>query len=300
MTHRAIKSDLVKELINLQLTDAHRHSLYDIDKIPNMEYLSVDEWSRYNNFLQYQQKTKSLFGKELLNELKEWLDFSVNENISTILDFSAKHASEDLKNIYTKYNIQNFSTIKWTKFSSIHNTNIPDFVILPDERLLTKNIISNAISISKQYPTIQFTMHCLESDKHKKIAFDNFRMSTIEWLSKNNFLSNKLYLVHLNEISAHDIQLIRNNHVKVVLCPLMRKPLNYKNPIIPLDLDIYFGTDAPLISKNRSLIDSALCQADMWLATNKSYADVLNCVIKGLVNKIEILPPGNHTTNLPK
>ncbi len=287
MINTKIKSDLAKKLLGLQLTDAHRHGLYDIDKILNMENLSVDEWNTYDNFLEYQKKTKLLFDEELLYELQEWINFSVNENINTILDFSAKHAYDDLKKIYSAQNIQSFSIIKWTKLSSIQDGNIPDFVILPDERLLTKNIIRNAILISKQYPTIQFTMHCLESKKHKKIAYEKFKMSTIEWLNKNSFLSNKLYLIHLNEISDNDIQLIRANHVKVVLCPLMRKPLNYKNPIIPLDLDIYFGTDAPLISKNRSLIDTAIYQADIWLKTNENYSNVLNCVIKGLTNKIK-------------
>ena len=111
-------------------------------------------------------------------------------------------------------------------------------------------------------------------------------MSTIELLDKYNFLSSKLFLVHLNEISNIDINLIRLNNVKVVLCPLMRDALGYKNLNVPLDLDIYFGTDAPLISKNRSLIDAAIYQAVLWIQNGKEFNKVIEVIRKGLVNII--------------
>jgi hypothetical protein len=284
--YEKIRLELEERLLGKQLTDAHRHSLYDIGKVKNMENLSVEEWNKYEKFINYQKKTKKLFDKELFNEIKDWLEFSRNENIRTILDFSAKHASNDLKSIYNKYNIKSFSPLKWTKLSEIRNNNIPQFIILPDERLLTKELINIVIAISNQYPTIKFTMHCLESVEHKKIAFKKFGMSTIEWLDKNNFLNNKFFLVHVNEISDNDIDLIRKNNVKIILCPLMREPLNYNNAKIQLDLDIYFGTDAPLISKNRSLIDVAIYQAIIWLKQGEDFDNIIEVINKALTKDI--------------
>lgn len=281
-----IKSELEKKLIGKQLTDAHRHSLYDIDKIKNIENLSVEEWSENNDFLQYQNKTKQLYGNELFDEMQEWLEFSANENIRTILDFSAKHASDDLKRIYDRYKIKSFSPLKWNKLSKINHNFIPQFVILPDERLLTDDIIKKVLFIKKQYPTIKFTMHCLESKQHKKIALNKFGISTIEWLDKYNMLDEKLYLVHVNEVSINDIDLIRQNNVKVILCPLMRVPLKYRNASIPLDLDIYFGTDAPLISKKRSLLDTAIFQAEIWIEEGVLFDKAINTTIKSIVNTI--------------
>ncbi len=284
--YEKIKLASAKKLLGKQLTDAHRHSLYDIDKVEDMDNLSVEEWNKCEKFIQYQRKTKKLFGKELFNEIKSWLEFSANENIRTILDFSAKHACNDLKSMYNKYNIKSFSPLKWTKLSEISSNNIPKFIILPDERLLTKELINIVILISNQYPTIKFTMHCLESIEHKNIAFKKFGMSTVEWLDKNNFLNNKLFLVHMNEILDNDINLIRKNNVKIILCPLMREPLNYNNPKIPLDLDIYFGTDAPLISKNRSLIDGAIYQAIIWIKEGKDFNKVIEVINKALTENI--------------
>lgn len=284
--YKKISLALEEKLLEKKLTDAHRHSLYDIDKVENIENLSVKEWSRNDDFLIYQKRTKKLYSLELYDEIKKWLKFSENENIETILDFSAKHASDDLKEIYDRHNIKSFSPIKWNNISKIDDNNIPKFVILPDERLLTNKIIDNAISIQNKYPTIKFTMHCLESEERKNIAFEKFKMSTIEWLGKNNFLNDKLFLVHVNEISSNDINLIIKNNVKVVLCPLMREPLQYNNPNIPLDLDLYFGTDAPLISKNRSLIDGAIYQAVIWLKQGKDFSRVIEAISKALTKSI--------------
>ena len=137
---KELRKILKKKLIGKTLTDAHRHSLYDMYKIIGMEGLSVENWSSYSKFIAYQKKTKKLYGKELYNEIKEWLEFSKKESIGTILDFSAKHATNDLKNIYYKYNIKSFFVLKWNKTDQINKNNIPDFIILPDERFLSLNI----------------------------------------------------------------------------------------------------------------------------------------------------------------
>jgi len=286
MIYQKIKSTLIEELKDKKLTDAHRHSLYDIDKVANMMGLSVEEWSKYDKFIQYQRKTKKLYGAKLQNEIKDWIKFSKKENISTIIDFSAKHASLDLKNIYKSYNIKNFYMLKWNKIETINQVNIPDFVILPDERLLNKDILNKIKQIGATYPQIKFTMHCLESKERKNIALKKFGISSIEWLNKNNFLTEKLFLVHINEVSLYDIELIRKNNVKVILCPLMRKPLNYNEPNIPLDLDIYFGTDAPLISNNRSLIENAIYQVVLWLDNGNNFEDIIKTTVKALTKNI--------------
>jgi len=284
--YEKIKYELEKKLADKKLTDAHRHSLYDIDKVENMENLSVEEWSNYDKFLKYQKKTKCLYGNKLFNEIKKWLKFSKDENIGTILDFSAKHAITDLQDIYNRYNIKSFFVLKWNKIEQINDNNIPQFIILPDERLLSDNILNDINLISKKYPTIKFTMHCLESEERQNIVFKKFGMSTIEWLDKNNFLNDRLFLVHINEISDNDVDLIRKNNVKIILCPLMREPLNYKNPKIPLDLDIYFGTDAPLISKNRSLIDGAIYQAIIWIEQDEEFDSIIKVINKALTKTI--------------
>lgn len=268
------------------LTDAHRHGLYDIGKIKGLKNLSVEEWSQNSEFISYQENTKLLYGEKLRKELKDWIQFSSKENIGTVLDFSAKHASNDLQTIYKTVNIKNFITLKWNKILGITMQTIPDYIILPDERLLSKNIILEAKKISVQYPTIKFTMHCLESEERRKIALGKFGMSTIEWLNHNNFLSDKLLLVHVNELSNNDIQLIIKNRVKIVLCSLMRKPLNYQNPLIPLDLEFYFGTDAPLISGSRSLIDVAVEQALVWIENGVDIEKSISFVSTGLVREL--------------
>ena len=286
MIYQKIKSTLIEELKDKKLTDAHRHSLYDINQIANINGLSVEEWSKYDKFIQYQQKTKKLYGAKLQDEIKDWIKFSKKENISTIIDFSAKHASLDLKNIYKSYNIKNFYMLKWNKIETINQLNIPDFIILPDERLLNKGIISKLKELEKVYPQIKFTMHCLESKERKNVAFKKFGMSTIEWLNKNNFFDERFFLVHINEVSLDDIKLIKTNNVKIILCPLMRKPLNYNEPNIPLDLDIYFGTDTPLISNDRSLLKNAIHQAILWLDNNNNFEDVIKITVKALTKKI--------------
>jgi len=284
--YKRIKLELNEKLIGKSLTDAHRHGLYDIGKVENMENLSVEQWSRYDKFIDYQRKTKKLYDIELLNELKEWIEYSRNENLGVILDTSAKHASRDLKKIYQNYKIRNYHLIKWNKIEQINDKNIPHFIVLPDERLLSNKIISNIISISNRYPTIKFTMHCLESQNQKNVALKKFNMSTIEWLNKHNFLNERLFLVHINEVSRKDIYLIRQNNVNIILCPLMRKPLSYKNPEIPLDLNIYFGTDAPLISKNRSLIDAAIHQAIVWIKHGMNFNEVIEITSNALTKNI--------------
>jgi len=282
-----IKSQLEILLKDKYLTDAHRHSFYDIGKVKGMENLSVEEWIENSNYLKFDKKTKSLTGKALANYIKSWVEFSYDENIRTIVDFSAKHARNDLKSIYNSYNIKSFSPIKWTNISEITEDNIPNFIMLPDERDLTSDILKNIKMLLEKFPTIKLTMHCLESKFRKDLAMKKFGTSTIEFLNKHNILNNKLFLVHINEVTKIDIELIRKNHVKIILCPLIRDAFNYKTPPIPhQNLDIYFGTDVPLISKNRSLIDVAAKQINIWVKDGVKVEEALESAQKALVNSV--------------
>jgi len=282
-----IKSKLEILIKDKYITDAHRHSFYDIGKVKGMENLSVEEWIENSNYLEFDKKTKSLRGESLANYIKEWLEFSYDENIRTIIDFSAKHARNDLKSIYDSYNIKSFSPTKWTNISLINENNIPEFIMLPDERDLTSEILKDIKEICKKFPTIKLTMHCLESKFRKDLSMKKFDMSTIEFLDKYNILNNRLFLVHINEVTKIDIELIRKNHVKIILCPLIRDAFNYKTPPIPhQNLDIYFGTDVPLISKNRSLIDVAVKQINIWIKDGVKVDEALESAKKALLNKV--------------
>lgn len=278
---------LQKLIKDLPLTDAHRHSLYDIEKISDIEGTPVERWHSSLEFITYQHKTKSLFGANLLSEIKEWLDFSISEGIKTILDYSGKHARRDLENIYSSRGIKSFSPIKWTMLDkqSIGHPK-PSVVILPDERLIDDNILEKAKEYRAKNPNIKFTMHCLESQERLLIAHNKFGMSTVEWLRKQSFLDENLLLVHLNEVTISDIEIIRDARVKIVLCPLMRKPLNNKSPHIPIDLPLYFGTDAPLISGSRSLITAAAQQVCDWVAQGINFESALSSALNGLTHKL--------------
>lgn len=159
--------------------------------------------------------------------------------------------------------------------------------MLPDERELTNDILKDINFVVEKFPTIKLTMHCLESKFRKDLAIKKFGMSTIEFLNKYNILNSQLFLVHINEVSQKDIELIKKNNVKIILCPLIRDAFNYKTPSIPhQNLDIYFGTDVPLISKNRSLIDVAVKQINIWVKDGVKVEEALESSQKALVNSV--------------
>ncbi len=56
MTYQNIKKILQSQLYGQKLTDAHRHSLYDIGKVKGMDGLPVEYWNKYNKFVEYQKK----------------------------------------------------------------------------------------------------------------------------------------------------------------------------------------------------------------------------------------------------
>jgi hypothetical protein len=283
MENQQIKSIILDLVDNKPLVDAHRHSLYDIGKIKGLKDISVDEWSKSLEFISYQKKTKKLYGHQLFCEIINWLRFSQKEGVRSVLDFSAKHAEKDLKKIYEQCGVRNFSLLKLINFKRENYKNtVPEFIILPDERLMTLDILNQAKEYAKMFPKVRFTMHCLESRERLKIAKHKFSMSTIEWFTKHNFLNKRLLLVHVNEVSTKDINLIRDHEAKIVLCSLMRKPLQYRTPNIPLDIPIYFGTDAPLISKNRSLLDVAVQQVGDWVNTGIDRDCATNIASKAL------------------
>ncbi len=275
------------------LVDAHRHSLYDVGSIEGIKGLSVDQWHDAPSFIHFQNKNKNLYGNYLHDKIIDWLRYSINEGVKTILDFSAKHARKDLNAIYSQYGVNSFAPIKWNDHDYLNYLNSsnkcllkPKFVILPDERMVNIDILNHAKELLKVFPGMKFTMHCMESEDRKKLAVAKFGCSTIEWLSFNEFLTDKIYLVHVNECSLNDFKLIREHEANIVICPLMRKPLKYNSPEIPTDLSIYFGTDAPIISNNRSLIDAAIIQVNEWIKFGVDQQEAVMTASKALVNRI--------------
>lgn len=272
---------------SLPLVDAHRHSLYDLEVIRGLDGVPVENWTNLAEFVLYQKKSKSLFQNDLFYAVKDWLNFSLDEGVKTILDFSAKHAREDLNSIYSEHSIKSFSPLKWSDISNIDNLKLkPDYVILPDEKGLSVQLIEDMVSFSSNFPNIKFTMHCLESVEKRLLAENKFGGSTIEWLYNNNFLNERLLLVHVNEISEKDVELIRDTKVRIVLCPLMRKPLQYNSPKIPLDIPMYFGTDAPLISGSRSIYDVAVKQIIDWINHGVDVELAINSAFKALTRNL--------------
>lgn len=287
--NKYIRRELKSKCSSLGLVDAHRHSLYDLGKVDGMNGIPVKSWKKNINFTNYQRFTKTLFDCDLQKELEPWLKLSLTEGISTILDFSAKHAREDLKRIYDEFGIKSFQPIKWTEINDfligdLHL--IPDFIILPDEKHLTPLILEQIIECKKIKPDIKFTLHCMESKDNKSLAYEKFGSSTVKWLFEHGVLSDDVYLVHVNEISAEDVELIKRTNAKVIICPLMRDQLGYSSPNIPLDLNIYFGTDAPMISGNRSLLDAAIIQINDWIEYGINMSDAVDVAVKCLTKKL--------------
>lgn len=60
----------------------------------------VEQWSDDLGFLAYERRTKWLFGDDLRDALRTWIEYSCNEGVGTVLDFSGKHASADVEYIY--------------------------------------------------------------------------------------------------------------------------------------------------------------------------------------------------------
>jgi len=80
-------------------------------------------------------------------------------------------------------------------------------------------------------------------------------------------VDSRTLLVHANTLNSNDFGLIEDSGAGVVMCPLTRSALFNPVPTVPQGIRIFFGTDAPLVTGSRSLIEQALAEAERWIAS---------------------------------
>lgn len=139
-------------------------------------------------------------------------------------------------------------------------------MILPDEREIGTEAAEAARVFLKSMPSGLITLHAGESEARTRIGKSRLGQSIVEWLAKESLLDSRTLLVHANTLSSNDFGLIEDSGAGVVLCPFTRSALFNPAPTVPQRVRIFFGTDAPLVSGNRSLIDQAIAEAGRWIA----------------------------------
>ncbi len=115
------------------LVDAHRHGLYDLSPDWSLAGVPVEQWSEVPPFVAYERRTKWLFGDELREALRPWVEFSRSEGVGTVLDFSGKHASADVDYIYSMFGVRSKVPVLWNSWRP-DTQPAPAAMILPDER----------------------------------------------------------------------------------------------------------------------------------------------------------------------
>ena len=247
------------------LVDAHRHGLYDLSSDWSLAGVPVEQWSEDPRFLAHERRTKWLFGDELRDVLRPWIEYSCNEGVGTVLDFSGKHASADVEYVYGIFGIRSKVTVLWSSWrSDLRPT--PAVMILPDEREIGTEAAEAARAFLKSMPGGLITLHAGESEERAKIGKSRLGRSIVEWLAMESLLDSRTLLVHANTLSSNDFGLIEDSCAGVVLCPFTRSSLFNPSPTVPQRVRVFFGTDAPLVSGNRSLIAQAIAEARRWIA----------------------------------
>jgi hypothetical protein len=249
-----------------KLVDAHRHGLYDLSSGWSLAGVPVEQWSDDPRFLAYERRTKWLFGDELRHALQPWIEYSCNEGVGTVLDFSGKHANADVEYAYRTSGVRSKVTVLWNYWrADIRPT--PAVMILPDEREIGPEAADAARAFLKSMPEGLITLHAGESEARAKIGESRLGRSIVEWLAMESLLDSRTLLVHANTLNSNDFGLIEDSGAGVVMCPLARSALFNPTPTIPQGVRIFFGTDAPLVSGSRSLIAQALTEAGWWRAS---------------------------------
>ena len=246
--------------------DAHRHGLYDLSTSWSLAGVPVEKWSDDPRFLAHERQTKWLFGDELHDALRPWIEFSCNEGVGTVLDFSGKHASADVDYVYGTFGVRLKVTVLWNSWRSDIRP-IPAVMILPDEREIGPEVAEAARAFLKTMPGGLITLHAGESEARSRIGQSRLGRSIVEWLARESLLDSRTLLVHANTLNSNDFGLIEDCGAGVVMCPLTRSALLNPAPTIPQRTRIFFGTDAPLVSGSRSLIAQALAEAERWIAS---------------------------------
>jgi len=251
---------------NLQLLaiDAHRHGLYDKQKNFSLRAIPVEKWNENLQFVQYERETKNLFGDRLANAFSPWLQLTLEEGVRCVLDWSGKHARQEVNYIYNSMGILHYSPILWKNW---HPELFPSakVMILPDERELSAEVVEVAKKFLRTSSGF-LTLHALESYYSLETAKKILKTTTLHWLAQNGLLSSRLLLVHMNAATQKDFELIEFYGVHVVLCPATRMALQNPHPVIKnRKLKLHFGTDSPLVSGERSLWKQAALQYNVWL-----------------------------------
>ena len=248
------------------LVDAHRHGLYDLTSGWSLAGVPVEKWSDDYRFLAHERRTKCVFGDELHDALRPWIEYSCNEGVGTVLDFSGKHASADVEYVYGTFGVQSKVAVFWNSWrADIQPT--PAVMILPDEREIGPEAAEAARAFLEFVPGGLITLHAGESEVRSRIGKSRLGMSIVEWLAMECLLDSRTLLVHANTLNSDDFGLIKDSGAGVVMCPLTRAALFNPVPTVPQQIRIFFGTDAPLVSGSRSLIAQALAEAELWIAS---------------------------------
>lgn len=268
-TIKSMDNCIIKHPWHGLLVDAHRHGLYDLASDWSLAGVPVEQWSNDLRFLAHERHTKGLFGDRLREVLQPWIEYSRDEGVGTVLDFSGKHASADVKYIYSTFGLCSKVAVFWNSWRSDIRP-IPTVMILPDEREIGPEVAEVARAFLKSTPSGLITLHAGESHVRSTIGKSRLGRSIVEWLAMESLLDSRTLMVHTNTLSSNDFGLIEDSGAGVVMCPLTRFALSNPDPIIPQRVRIYFGTDAPLVSGNRSLLSQATAEAARWIATGQT------------------------------
>lgn len=228
--------------------------------------MPVEQWSDDPRFLAYERRTKWFFGDDLRNALQPWIEYSCNEGVGTVLDFSGKHASADVEYAYRMFGVRLKVTVLWNSWRADIQP-LPAVMILPDEREIGPEAADAARAFLKSMPGGLITLHAGESEARARIGESRLGRSIVEWLAKESLLDSRALLVHANTLNSNDFGLIEDSGAGVVMCPFTRSALFNPTPTIPQGVRIFFGTDSPLVSGSRSLIAQALAEAKWWITS---------------------------------
>lgn len=271
------------------LVDAHRHGLYDMSPDWSLAGVPVEKWSEDSRFLDHERRTKGLFGDALRAALLPWVEFSRAEGVGTVLDFSGKHARGDVEHVYRAAGMRSHEPVFWSSWSP-DACPAPAVMILPDERELGAEAAAAARSFLAETPGGRITLHAGESDARMQIGKSRLGRSIVEWLARESLLDARTLLVHGNALAPTDYELVGDAGASLVLCPLTRVALHNPAPLVPTRVRIFFGTDAPLVSGSRSLIDQAVAEARRWIALESSGIAAAERAAAALTRPLEVEP----------
>ena len=245
------------------VADAHRHGLYDRQPGFSLAGVPVEQWNEDQRFLKHEQWTKSLRGQELSEAMRAWLQCSQEEGVGTVLDFSGKHAREEMASAYDQYGIAHFAPEWW---SSWHPMATPRAraLILPDERGLNEQAAETAREFLSTVADGFITLHALESLSSARRALEQWGFSTVAWLDHQQLLTPRTLLVHMNVATADDLRRVRDRGAHLVFCPAVRIALGNPAPPFLPRVRLHFGTDAPLVSGERRMWTQAALQYRFW------------------------------------